>query len=90
MGNWIARAIWELGRGLGLILRDIHGFFYGRLGARIWWVYIGIAFVACLLITGQFWNLVIQALIVVFTIGLLWWLVRLPFRGRRQERRRND
>jgi len=88
--RFIGRVLVELGRGLGLIVRDIHQFFYRRLGARMWWIYIGIAFVTALIVTGRFWNLVIQVLGFVLFIGLLFWvgrhLLRAMFGGGRRER----
>lgn len=73
----------EFGRGFSLIIRDIHGFFYRRLGARIWWIYIGIVVIIFLWLTGQLWNLVFQVLTLVIVIGGLWLMVSSFFKRKK-------
>jgi len=85
--EWIGRAVWEVCRGLGLIIRDIHRFFYRRLGARIWWIYIIIALVLLLWATGQLWNFVFSILTLALVLFGLYLIITAPFRGRRRERR---
>ena len=89
--RFIGRAILELGRGLGLILRDIHRALYRRLRARLWWIYLGVAFVVLLWLTGQFWNLILQVLTFILIFGLLWLagknILRAIFGGGRERRR---
>lgn len=70
----IGQFVAELGRGLGLILRDIHRLFYRKIGARIWWVYLAAIFVAFLWATGQLWAILAQILtllIICLGIGLM-------------------
>ncbi len=81
-GNILA----DVFRGLGLIIRDVHRFFYRRIGARIWWAYIGIAFVICLWVTGQLWNVLLQILTAIILIGLIWLLVTAPFKGKAKKK----
>ena len=50
--NHIGDAIAELGRGFGLIIRDIHRVMYRRFGARVWWFYIGISIFFLVVLAG--------------------------------------
>jgi len=79
--RFIGRVLVELGRGLGLIVRDIHRALYRRLRARVWWIYLGVAFVIALWQTGQLWNLVASILTLIIVLAGLWLIIRAPFRG---------
>jgi len=82
----------ELGRGFGLIVRDIHQFLYRRLKARTWWIYIGVAFIALLWATGQLWNFILQILTFIILIGLFLLIGRAALRklfgGVKQDKKR--
>jgi len=66
----IGRALIELGRGFGLIVVDIHRFLYRRLKARVWWMYIGVAFIATLAATGQLLTFLLQVLTMLVFLGV--------------------
>ncbi len=90
--RFVGRTLVELGRGFGLIVRDIHQFLYRRLKARTWWIYIGVAFVVALLATGQLWNFVLQILTFIILIGLFLLIgkaaLRKLFGGVKQDKKR--
>ena len=83
--DWIAEAIVELGRGLGLIIRDVHQFFKRRVGARIWWIYLLLIFVVFLWATGQLWGIVISLLALAIVLFGLWLMIKPLLRGKKKK-----
>lgn len=85
IGRWSGRVLREMATGFGLIIRDIHRVLYRRFRARIWWIYLVVASVIILWITGQLWNLVFHVMTLIVILFILRMLVRkAPLSGRKR------
>jgi len=85
--RFIGRAMLELLRGLGLLVRDIHQALYRRWRARVWWWYAGAGFVLYLWRTGQLVEFIFSLMVLALVCYGLWLMVSSPFRRpRRRER----
>lgn len=85
--RFLGRALLELVRGAGLLLRDLHRALHRRWGARVWWWYLGGGFVLYMLRTGQLMELIASLAVLGLVCYGLWLMVSSPFRRpRRRER----
>lgn len=84
--QFLGRAILELLRGLGLLVRDAHQALYRRWRARVWWWYAGAGLVAYLWATGQLLEIIFSLMVLALVCWGLWLMVSSPFRrARRRE-----
>jgi len=79
--NWLR----DVTTGFGLIICDVHQFFRRRIGARIWWIYFLLIFVAFLWATGQLWNIIIQLLTLAIILFGLWLMIKPLFGGKKKK-----
>lgn len=84
--RFVGRALLELGRGLGLLVRDAHRALYRRHRARLWWYYGGAGFGGYLWLTGQLWHFIFSLLTLAIVCFGLWLMVTAPFRAARRGR----